>query len=139
MSREREITAEVRALETLGLEALRAEWRRIIGPPPKARSPDLLRLILAWRIQSQALGGFTAETRAALRSKALGSPRHRLAAGTRITREWQGKAQQVVVLADGAFEHEGRCYRSLSAIARKITGVRWNGPRFFGLRDESAA
>ena len=57
--------------------------------------------------------------------------------GTRLIREWQGVEHTATVLADG-YEYQGRPYRSLSAIARAITGTRWNGPAFFGLRNHSA-
>ncbi len=76
----------------LDLEGLRAEWRRRFGPPPKLRSPELLRLALAWRIQAEALGGLDAPTRRRLRDAGRRrSPATTLGGGTRITREWQGE------------------------------------------------
>nr|WP_293376267.1 DUF2924 domain-containing protein [Phenylobacterium sp.] len=125
-------TLDARALEVMDLEALRDEWRRRIGPPPKVRSVDLLRRILAWRIQAEMCGGLDAETRRALRSTRVAT-RPVLQVGACLTREWQGRAHVAEVLPDG-FLYEGKRYRSLSAVARQISGSRWNGPRFFGLR-----
>jgi hypothetical protein len=127
------ITQEVRALERLDLEGLRSEWRRRYGAPPKLRSVDLLARLLAWRIQAAAFGGLDAETRRTLRRKGSSSRERQLAAGSRIVREWQGRRHEVTV-GEGTYQYEGQTYRSLSAVAKAITGVKWNGPRFFGLR-----
>jgi hypothetical protein len=129
---------EVRALAELDLDGLRAEWRRRFGPPPRLRSPDLLRHMLAWRIQVAAFGGLDAETRRRLRQGPASSPLSPAPTpGTRITREWQGTSHAVEVAADG-FVYNGQRFRSLSQVARTITGARWNGPRFFGLRAPEA-
>lgn len=130
---------EVQALIDLDLEGLRREWRRRYGPPPKLRSPDLVRRMLAWRIQVTAFGGLDAETRRRLRKNvavATGVPAP--SPGTRLAREWKGVTYEVEVIADGCV-YAGRRFGSLSQVARAITGVRWNGPRFFGLRDAEAA
>ena len=134
------ISEEVRALERLDLEGLRAEWRRLIGPPPGLRSPELLRRMLAWKIQEAAFGGLDAETRRRLRRpSSTAAPVAVPTPGTQLAREWKGVTQEVEVVADG-YIHAGQRYRSLSEVARAITGSRWNGPRFFGLRGgESAA
>ena len=128
------ITEEVRALGRLDLEGLRAEWRTRYGSPPTLRSPALLRRMLAWRIQVAAFGGLDADTRRRLRQS---SPLKPAAAaptpGTNIRREWKGVIHDVSVVPDG-FVYDGYQFKSLSEIARAITGVRWNGPRFFGLR-----
>ena len=126
---------DVRAFEAMDLEALRAEWRRRFGAPPRLRSVDLLRRLLAWRLQADAYGDLDADLRRRLRSTA--APRridNRIRPGARIAREWQGRRYEVDVV-EGGFIHAGARYASLSEIARAITGVRWNGPRFFGLRD----
>ena len=130
---------DVRALEVMGLEPLRAEWRRRFGAPPGLRSVDLLRRLLAWRIQADTYGDLDAELRRRLR--AATTPRRidqRIRPGARISREWQGKRYEVDIV-DGGFVHAGVRYQSLSQIARVITGTRWNGPRFFGLRTGEAA
>ena len=126
--------AEVAALEGLGLDALRAQWRERFGAPPALRSPELLALMLAWRIQAARHGGLDAETRRALRRPASKQAAPAPSGGTRLVREWQGAAHEVVVMNDGGFLYMGERHKSLSQIARAITGVRWNGPRFFGLR-----
>jgi len=132
------VTEEVRALTRLDLEGLRGEWRRLIGPPPALRSPELLRRMLGWKIQEAAFGGLDAETRRRLRRRsATRSPTAAPTQGTRLTREWKGVAHEVEVIADG-YIHGGRRFRSLSEVARAITGARWNGPRFFGLRGQDA-
>ena len=130
---------DVRALEALGLEALRAEWRRRYSAPPGLRSVDLLRRLLAWRIQADAYGDLDGDVRRRLRAAA--APRRtdqRVRPGARIAREWQGRRYEVDVV-EGGFVHGGVRYASLSQIARLITGTRWNGPRFFGLRADEAA
>jgi hypothetical protein len=127
------ITEEVRALERLDLEGLRSEWRRRYGAPPKLRSVDLLARLLAWRIQATAFGGLDAETRRNLRRTGAPARERQLSPGSLIVREWQGRHHEVTV-GEGAYRYEGQSYRSLSAVAHAITGVKWNGPRFFGLR-----
>ena len=130
------ITEEVRALERLDLEGLRAEWRRRYGPSPKVRSPELVRLSLAWKIQSEALGGLDVVTRRRLR-QSPGAPARsdHLGVGARITREWRGVVHEVDRVADG-FRWNGTTYSSLSAVAKAISGVKRNGPQFFGLRGD---
>lgn len=132
MTREQQITEEVRALARLDLNQLRLEWRQRFGEPPSLRSADLLRRNLAWRIQAGAFGGLDAETEAALDAKRSqrGPP---LTPGMRLAREWRGVVHEVELIEDGII-YRGRQFESLSRVAREITGVRWNGPRFFGLR-----
>lgn len=122
------------ALGDLGLEPLRAIWRERFGAPPAIRSPEILALMLAWRIQAAREGGLDGELRRTIRRAASAPVATALTAGTRLTREWQGVRHEVVVEPDGRFRHRDELHRSLSQVARKITGSRWNGPRFFGLR-----
>jgi hypothetical protein len=95
-------------------------------------------LMLAWRIQADRHGGLDGDLRRSLRrpasARSEGAPAP--AAGTRLVREWQGAPHEVMVLVEGGFVYRGQRFRSLSQIARAITGSRWNGPRFFGLRSE---
>lgn len=130
--------AEVRALESLDLESLRSAWRRLIGPPPKLRSVELLRALLAFRLQAKVLGGIDADLRQRLTPRARQQREQGLAPGHRLTREWRGVRHEVEVISDG-YLYAGQRYGSLSVIARTITGVRWNGPRFFGLEKARAA
>jgi hypothetical protein len=130
------IAEEVRALERLDLEGLRTEWRRRYGAPPKLRSPELIGLMLAWRIQAAAFGGLDVMTRRRLR-QGRGAPARgdHLGLGARIFREWRG-VEYSVETVDGGYRWQGATYRSLSAVAQAITGVKRNGPKFFGLRAE---
>lgn len=129
-----DVQAEVAALEDLNLHQLRDKWRERFGAPPKFRSPHMLRLLLAWRIQAIALGGLDAETRKALARKGRVVPEgQELGVGTTFRRTWNGEEHVVTVLERG-FEWRGRSFKSLSAAATAIAGTRWNGPRFFGLR-----
>ena len=139
MSLEARITEEVRALEGLGLEPLREAWRRRgFGAPPKLRSAQLLGLMLAFRIQSQALGGLDPDlARRLRRGVGLQTAARALPSGARLSREWKGEVHEVAVAVDG-FIYRDRTYSSLSRIACQITGVRWNGRRFFGLAKSAA-
>ena len=125
---------DVRALTDLDLAGLRAFWAGRYGEPPKHRSPDLMRRQLSWRMQADVYGGLDPEVQRLLTEPEKPAPRSQaFEVGTRITREWQGRRHEVEVTAEG-FLHQGQTHRSLSEVARKITGIRWNGPRFFGLR-----
>lgn len=128
------LSEEVQALARLDLAGLRDTWRRHFGSPPALRSPDLLRHALAWRLQAASFGALDPETRRQLRRPTSNIPSApQPAAGTRLAREWKGERFEVEVTGDD-FLHRGKRYASLSEVARAITGVRWNGPRFFGLR-----
>lgn len=131
------IEQEVAHLDGLGLADLRKFWSDRFGPPPALRSVDLLRRLLAWHIQADFHGGLDGALRRRLGQKGNATPAN-LHAGTRIVKEWQGRRYEVLVDHQGPL-FEGRRYRSLSEIARAITGTRWNGPRFFGLRDAKVA
>ena len=128
------VTRDVAALTTMSLKELRAEWERRYGAAPRHRSADLLRRVLAWRIQVDVHGGFDAATRRMIEKD--GPVQLAPTAGMRLAREWAGKRHEVVVIESGVV-HEGVTYRSLSAVAHHITGMNWNGPRFFGLRQEN--
>lgn len=129
-----DLEAEVAALEDLNLHALRDKWRERFGAPPKFRSTEMLRLLLAWRIQAVALGGLDRETRDALaRSGPVVAEGQDLGVGATLRRTWNGE-EQVITVVDKGFDWNGRFFRSLSAVATAIAGTRWNGPRFFGLR-----
>ncbi|HXH53161.1 MAG TPA: DUF2924 domain-containing protein [Sphingomicrobium sp.] len=136
MKKAERITLEVRALEALDLHGLRGEWRTRYGEPPKMRSKELLARLLAWRIQADAFGGLDAATVRLLKADRLPPPRPALTPGDRVGREWQGLRHEVEVLGSG-FRYKGTEYHSLSQIARVITGTRWNGLRFFGLREKA--
>lgn len=132
------IEHKVEALQHLGLDKLRDIWRADFGPPPPARSPEMVRLMLAWRIQAAAYGGLDTDTKRLLRQ--VSAPQAEglsLGVGTKFHRIWNGQEVEVEV-TDKGFLHSGKYYHSLSAAATAIAGVRWNGPRFFGLRDSKS-
>jgi hypothetical protein len=123
---------------------LRALWRaKFKSDPPKAFGPDLLRRSIAYNIQEDAYGGLDRATTRLLKTlmvqfaKSKGRillPR-RIKSGAILVRHWKGQSHRVTVLENG-FAYQGKAYESLSEIARLITGTRWNGPKFFGLRAE---
>lgn len=141
MPAERPANIDFEALEAMGLDALRQEWRqRMRNPLPALRSAEFLRRELAWCLNALTDGDLDAKLRQRMdrlaKRHTTGGAQRPLssspATGSTLVREWDGVAYSVVVLAD-AYLFEGKTYKSLSAIARHITGVRWSGPRFFGL------
>src|SRR6202030_3316162 len=122
---------------------LRGEWRRLHRmPPPMRLSRDLLIRGMLYKLQEPAYGGLSRPPARKLDQAAAGplsrgavkpAPPISLKPGTRLVREWRGVTHMVLIHADG-IEWRGQRYRSLSLVARKITGARWSGPRFFGLR-----
>ena len=138
-----ELSAKLAALEALDAASLRAEWRRLFRThPPKRAGRDLLARAVAYKLQERALGGRSAPTKRKLRvlAEQLESGADpdfgagiALKPGAKLVREWHGETYSVTALEQG-FEFNGRRYRSLSKIAREITGAHWSGPRFFGLK-----
>ena len=140
------IDAEVARLRDLDVKALRAQWHNVLGRPAPPHLPrHLLFRILAYRVQADRLGDLDLESRCLLdeaespekagqNATDLADRQTELKPGTVLGREWNGRMHRVSVLADG-FAYDGKTYSSLSKVALAITGTRWNGPRFFGLRD----
>jgi len=130
-------------LESASTAELRGRWERAHKhPAPKRASRDLLLRAVAYHIQERAEGGLSKFTRRRLAKLAgragknrepKSPPNLRLKPGNRLIREWRGEIHRVTVLDDG-FDWRGDLYASLSQIARAITGARWSGPLFFGLR-----
>ncbi len=126
---------DLERLPHLPLDGLRGFWAERFGPPPKLRSPDLLRHLIAWRLQAAVHGGLDHDTRRKLAGRGPVEVEGRqLGCGAVLRRQWQGRQIEAVVEEHG-FRWEGELYPSLSAVARAATGTRWNGPRFFGLRE----
>src|ERR1700716_3398466 len=141
------VLAQLAALKSAPAAALKAKWRALFDTEPPPYKRRFLESRLAYRIQELAYGGLKEETVDRLRALARqydGKPRaktpsYRLPiAGTRLVREWQG-VQHCVTIRGDDFEFQGRPYKSLSAIAREITKVRWNGWVFFGLKNQRGA
>jgi len=142
------VLRRVAALKALPISELKQQWCELFAKEPPPFNRRYLESRLAYRIQELAYGGLKPDTIARLQALAdhLGEdgarPRRRgtksrPAAGTQLVREWQGVEHRVTV-TDGGFLHAGKPYRSLSAIANAITGTRWNGLVFFGLKNQRA-
>jgi len=128
------MTGQITDLEGLDRAGCLEHWQTAFGrPPPKHLSLTFLRNILIWHLQCEALGTVPPATDSALRRIAAGGRVNGAAEpSTLLVREWNGRTYQVEVTEDG-YVMDGRTWRSLSAIARHITGAHWSGPRFFGL------
>ena len=144
------IPARLAALKTAPTADLKQQWRDLFDAEPPPFNRRYLESRLAYRIQELAYGGLKPETIRRLerlgeeldggdrKKRGMRLDRDRPITGTRLLREWQGAEQVVTVTASG-FEWQGRPYQSLSAIARAITGTRWNGWVFFGLKNHRRA
>ena len=139
------ILARLAALKAMSVNELKAEWQALYDAPAPNNSRTFLESRLAYRIQELTYGGPDKQTRRLLdlladevdgtltRKAQIADPRNPVV-GTKLIREWDGVAHTVTVLREG-FDWDGRRFKSLSAVARAITGTRWNGYRFFGLRE----
>ena len=145
---ESQVEAKLAQLPEMRIVDLRSRYRELFRTePPPAFGPDLLRRSIAHRIQERAFGGLSREHQRLLdqlvkaaRTKPNGRielPR-RIKPGSELVRTWNRRTYRVVVLEEG-FAWEGRTFSSLSEIALSITGTKWNGPRFFGLRSSAKA
>ena len=140
------LDVEIARLRDLDIVALRRRWHIVFGrrPPPHLLRHLLFRIV-AYRLQADQLGDLDNASRRLLdrsgspekagQNANLVRPIADVRPGTSLSREWNGRLQRVTVLADG-FAWNGKIYPSLSKVAFAITGTRWNGPRFFGLRDK---
>jgi hypothetical protein len=148
---ETSIEDEIVHLRGLDLKGLRARWQSVLQRPAPDHLPrHLLFAILAYRIQADRVGDLDLETRQLLdrtgaketgtamsaRLISFDQKRTELTPGTVLVREWERRSQRVMVMSDG-FAWNGQTYDSLSKVAFAITGTKWNGPRFFGLRDKA--
>jgi hypothetical protein len=141
------VLAQLAALKTAPIGALKQKWRDLYGREAPPYNRRFLESRLAYRVQELAYGGLSSETLERLEALAgefqgKAVPGRQLSerpiAGTRLIREWKG-VEHCVTVRDDDFEYQGRPYRSLSAIARAITGTRWNGLVFFGLKSQRSA
>ena len=143
------VLAQLAALKTTSTADLKVLWRKLNDTEPPPYNRRFLESRLSYRVQELAYGGLKPATVKKLEAlgeqidgRRSGKRKPRMdakpIAGTRLVREWQGTVQTVTVTADG-FEWQGRPYQSLSAVARAITGTRWNGWTFFGLKNQQRA
>jgi Protein of unknown function (DUF2924) len=133
-----ELDAALDRISAMNIETLRALWRERMGQgPPESFSKDLIARALAYQIQEEHLGGLDRRTRKLLAplGKPDEKPPRRLKIGSIIVREYQGVTHEVLVVP-GGFCWQRQTYASLSTIAKEITGTSWNGPRFFGLKND---
>lgn len=138
-----DVEAELDKLGSLPIAILRVRYRELFGSePPSAFGPDLLRRRIAQRIQEKVYGGLSREAKKLLsqlvRSMTSGKNGRleipqRIKPGSELVRVWNEQTHRVTVLAKG-FAYQGEIFTNLSEIANRITGTRWNGPKFFGLR-----
>ena len=143
-----DIETEITAREKRAIQELRAEWRKLHrAEPPRRLSRDLILRAIAYRIQERTHGGLGLATKRRLNAlaeelEAKGAahfdPAIVLKPGTKLVREWHGRSHTVMVTEDG-LEFDGQRYRSLTRVARLITGVHWSGPVFFGLKQRPRA
>ena len=149
-SAETSVENEIAHLRGLDVRGLRARWRSVFQKPAPAHlTRHLLCAVIAYRIQADRFGDLDHATKQVLdqtiakeegpamsaRLSSFDQKRTQLTPGTVLVREWDRQSQRVMVMADG-FAWNGRTYDSLSKVAFAITGAKWNGPRFFGLRDK---
>jgi len=141
-----QVSDRLAVLAELSLADLRLEWRRLFRADPPRLSRDIMIRAVAHRLQESAHGGASKVTRRRLMTLAAEfetggtiapPPGPKIKPGSRLVREWHGRTHTVCVTQDG-FEFQGKFYRSLTKIARNITGAQWSGPRFFGLTKRSA-
>ena len=142
---ETQVALEVARLATLSVKHLKARWRSLYATePPRYISRELLTRAVGYRLQERAFGALKPSTLRLLERLGGGrSANHpiqsaaaqKAAAGSVLIREWRGVSHRVEVLNDSVV-YQGRRYQSLSEVARLITGSRWSGPRFFGLKEK---
>jgi Protein of unknown function (DUF2924) len=137
------VAAQVAALPSLPIKELWALWNRYFPRRPKHPNRRYLESRIAYKIQEEAYGGLSPATKERLiaigrkHSKIKTGPTRNafhFAPGTKLMREWGDRDHQVTVTPEGLFEYEGQRFKSLSAVARHITGAHWSGPLFFGIR-----
>lgn len=138
-----DLAEELRGLLKLSRSSLAERWGALYGaPPPSRTSRSLMIRAVAYKLQEQAYGGLAPATRRILmrlrEAESVAVPSPELRSGSVLVREWQGTAHRVTVIDDG-FVYRDKRYGSLSEIARIITGSRWSGPRFFGLKSHGKA
>lgn len=135
-----DLDAQIAALAEMSLAQMRAHWRAACDKPVPRVRRTILRLALAYELQAALHGGLSRRTEQRLaylagKNTAPDAPRP----GMRLVREWNGTLHTVTIDEDGLIHWEDKAWRSLSEVARAITGTRWSGPVFFGLKQRRAA
>ena len=134
------LEADLAALATLSPAQLREHWTQLTGRTVPRISPAMLRLALGWEMQGRVFGGHSRRTIQRLDQLASAKSTTRsVQPGMRLVREWNGTLHVVTIGEDQVIRWNDRDWRSLSEVARAITGTRWSGPAFFGLRQKRSA
>ncbi len=144
MTRDDIVKQQIGALNNADIAELKSQFRDLYGFECGATNAKNMRNRIAYKLQELVFGGLSAADKAMLDAIANKDPAANLRAegmkprvfvkGTRLCRDWKGKTYEVLVHQDGKFEYDGEIYRSLTAIAEKITGTHWNGKKFFGVK-----
>jgi len=135
-----ELIAEINALAALDARAIKRRYRELLADVPNCSASGVLRGLVAYRLQERFYGVSLSDAVKARLDGSEGSTGRirpslgNLGAGSRLVRNWKGKVYEVTIREDGRFEYEGAIYKSLSAIAKRITGTQWNGKLFFGVK-----
>ena len=140
----RQMLQQIKQLELSTISDLKLKWRELKGQkPPQFAKRSLLTQVIAWELQAKAFGGIEQSLHRFLLELGRGqppvtpgdadTPTQKLSPGVKLIRTWRGEAHQVIV-TDGGFLWRDKTFKSLSIIARKITGTQWSGPVFFGLK-----
>lgn len=134
------ITLQLQQLELMNVQQLQLLWHQHFKEPPRRLQRDLMIWNIAYKIQEKTYGGLSKTARnklerLAFESQVQSQPKFNFSDGTKLVREWNG-VQHVVTTTKSGFEYAGKPYRSLSKIASDITGNRWSGPLFFGLKKQ---
>jgi hypothetical protein len=133
------VEEEVEALATMSPAQVRERWKQVTGAVVPKVSPSLLRLALAYELQAKAYGGLSRKTQQRLAQLAAAKTLTRdIKPGMQLVREWNGAVHVVHVDENSTIHWNGRPWGSLSEVARAITGTRWSGPAFFGLKRKAA-
>jgi len=134
------VEEEVEALARMSPAQVRERWKHVTGAVVPKVSPSLLRLALAYELQASAYGGLSRKTQQRLAQVVAAKTQTRdIKPGMRLLREWNGAVHVVDLDESGTIHWNGRAWGSLSEVARAITGTRWSGPAFFGLKRKLAA
>ena len=131
-----DLDAELAAIPAMSFAELRSRWSALTGAPAPRVRHALLRMALAFELQASVYGGLSRRTGQRLAELGGHAPP---ASGTRLVREWKGTLHTVMIDAEDRIHWGGRRWNSLSEVARAITGTRWSGPAFFGLKKGDAA
>jgi hypothetical protein len=132
-----QLDGELSLLPALSWPELRQRWDDVTGRPVPKVKHALLRMALAWELQASVYGGLSRRSAERLAQMSAAIPAK--PAGTKLAREWKGKLHTVQVAEDETVHWNGKQWNSLSEVAREITGTRWSGPAFFGLKKKVRA